>query len=172
MKLEAKHLDLGEIIGRIAILVGFFLYLFQGFFGGAWGIILAIFGIVTVIAYALTLFLKKGTKILNLLVIFGGVGYLFVYALIFVVAGVNLALAITLMIVSGLFLVYLVYEFIMKKGLDNYDKYIDYAMLFLFGFFVAGGWNGVFGIIGIILAGLGFVLLVAVMYFRGTPSSA
>jgi hypothetical protein len=172
MKIEAKHLDLGEMIGRIAILVGFFLYVFQGFFGGAWGIVLAIFGVVTIVAYALSLFLKKGTKILNLLVIFGGVGYLFIYALIFVVAGFNLALAITLMIVSGLFLVYLVYEFIMKKGLDHYEKYIDYAMLFLFGLFVAGGWNSVFGIIGVILAGLGFLLLVAVLYFRGTTSSA
>jgi len=169
MKIEAKHLDLGEMIGKIAILTGFFLYVFQGFFGGAWGIILSIFGVVTIIAYALKLFLKKAENIMNLLVIFGGVGYLFILALFGVIVAAN-ALNITLMIVSVLFLVYLVYEFIVKKGLDAYEKFIDYAMLFLFGLFVAGGWGGAFGIIGVILVGLGFVLLVAVLYFKDTAS--
>ncbi len=166
MKIEAKHLDLGEMIGKIAILTGFFLFLFQGFFLGAWGITLSVFGVVTIVAYALKLFLKKGENILNLIVIFGGTGYIFLYALIQVVAVSNLALSITLMIVSVLLLVFLVFEFITKKGLDKYEKFINYFMLFLFGIFVAATWGGAFGIIGVILVGLGFVLLVAVLYFR------
>ena len=120
------------------------------------------------------MWLRKAENIMNLLIIFGGVGYLFVYALEQVVSISNLALSITLMIVSGLFLAYLVFELIMKKSLDAYEKYIDYAMLFLFGLFVAGGWGIlpiVFGIIGVILAGLGFLLLVAVLYFRGTTKN-
>jgi hypothetical protein len=171
MKIEAKQLDLGEMIGKIAILTGFFLFLFQGFFGGAWGIILSIFGIVAIVAYALKIFLKKGDNILNLLIIFGGIGYLFVYALIFVVLSANLALSITLMIVSILLLAFLIFEYITKKGLEKYEKYITYLMIFLFGIFIASGWGGVFGIIGIILVALGFVLLVAVIYFKGTPTS-
>jgi hypothetical protein len=171
MKIEAKHLDLGDKIGKIALLTGMFLYVFQGFFGGAWGIILAAFGVVTVIAYALKLFLTKGENILNLLVIFGGIGYIFLRALILVVVSANLALAITLMIVSILLLAGLMYELITKKGLDSYEKYITGLMIFLFGMFIASGWAGPFGIIGIILVALGFVLLVAVIYFRGTASS-
>jgi hypothetical protein len=171
MKIEAKQLDLGEMIGKIAILTGFFLFLFQGFFGGAWGIILAIFGIIAIVAYALKLFLTKGENILNLLIIFGGLGYIFIYALIFVVLGANLALSVTLMVLSILLLGFLVFELVTKKTLDKYEKYISYLMIFLFGIFVASGWGGVFGIIGVILVALGFALLVAVMYFRGSTSS-
>lgn len=41
-------------------------------------------------------------------------------------------------------------------------------MVFLFGFLIASTWGGVFGIIAIILVALGFVLLAAVLYFRGS----
>ncbi len=172
MKIEAKHLELGDKIGKIAILTGFFLFLFQAFFPPtALGIIWAVFGIVTIIAYALKLFLTKGENILNLLVIFGGIGYLFIYALVFVILGANLVLAITLMVVTILLLALLVFELVTKKGLAKYEKYITYLMVFLFGIFIASGWGGVFGIIGVILVALGFVLLVAVIYFKGTSSS-
>lgn len=110
MKIEAKHLDLGEKIGKIAILTGFFLFFFQVFLLGtilgtlfAMGIIVAAFGIITIVAYALKLFLSKGEKILNLLIIFGGIGYLFLFALNSVFSGVN-ALNITLMIITILIL--------------------------------------------------------------------
>ncbi|MHA1111184.1 MAG: hypothetical protein ACTSR4_08865 [Candidatus Hodarchaeales archaeon] len=171
MKIEAKHLDLGEKIGKIAILTGFFLFLFQGFFPPtALGIIWATFGIITIVAYALKLFLTKGENILNLIVIFGGIGYLFLYALVFVILGVNLALTITLMVVTILLLALLVFELVTKKDLDKYEKYITYLMVFLFGLFMAFGWDGAFGIIGVIFVALGFVLLVAVLYFKGTAS--
>ena len=107
---------------------------------------------------------------MNLLVIFGGIGYLFVVALASVVIAAG-ALNITLMIITILLLALLIFELVTKKGLEKYEKYITYFMLFLFGIFVAGGWARAFGIIGVILVALGFVLLVAVLYFRGTTSS-
>lgn len=171
MKIEAKQLDLGEMIGKIAILTGFFLFFFQQFVpNNVFGIIIAALGMVIIIAYALKLFLSKGENILNLLIIFGGVVYLFLLALIGVINAAN-ALNITLMIITILLLALLIFEFITKKGLEKYEKYIHYFMIFLFGIFIGGGWGGAFGIIGVILVAVGFALLVAVLYFRGTTSS-
>ena len=178
MKIEAKHLDLGEKIGKIAILTGFFLYFFQVFLLKnflpanifAMGIVVAIFGIVTVVAYALKLFLSKGEKILNLLVIFGGVVYLFLVALSGVIFAAD-ALNITLMIITILLLALLIFELVTKKNLAKYEKYITYFMIFLFGMFIASGWGGAFGITAIIIIAVGFALLVAVLYFKGTSSS-
>ena len=75
------------------------------------------------------------------------------------------------MIIAILLLALLIFELVTKKGLEKYEKYITYFMLFLFGLFVADSWGGPFGIIGVILVALGFALLVAVLYFRGSTSS-
>ncbi|MBN2155290.1 MAG: hypothetical protein JW776_04555 [Candidatus Lokiarchaeota archaeon] len=179
MKIEEKQLVLGEKIAKIAIFAGIFLWMFQVVFSGTSGtsfgvfiLIAGIFGMVTILAYVLKMFLNKGEAILKLMVIFGGIGFLFLVALAYLILGIAYMTTITMMILAFLILAGLVYE-AFKKNLDKYEKFIPGLVVFIFGFSIGffSGWTGVFSIIGVILLALGVALYLTVFYFKGTAST-
>lgn len=177
MKIEAKQLVLGEKIAKIAILGGLFLWFLQATFTtSAFTIVTFIFAMITVAAFIIKMFWDKYGSILNMIVIFGGLLYLFFVALGIVIVAVG-AGSLTFLILSILLIAGLVYETVVKKNLDAYKKFIDGFMVFVYGFSTLFTFPGIgrfgLGLVAILVIGLGVILYCAVTYFnmKGTASS-
>jgi len=171
MKIEEKHLVLGEKIGKIAILAGLFLWFLQVTFNaGALTIVTFIFAMITLAAFIIKMFWDKYESILNMIIFIGGLLYLFFVALGNIIANAGLAGSIILLILSILLLAGLVTEIVLKKNLDDYQKFLNGFMVFIYGFstvfVLAGVSNFGLGIVAIIIIALGVVLFCAATYFK------